>query len=333
MLLFFNALLPQKGVIDHLSGCQPFGWVPLQALRNEAEGVARTVGNDSREAQFRVLGNSDSFELSLLRSLRPRGCRGAEDRGDFADLVELRGPQEERLSEVHLGYDAPDRKGVDRRRVGRELEEHFGRPVPPRRDVLGVRRFAPDFPGDTEVDDLDGEVGRNQQVLGFEVAVEEALSVDVLKGLCQLTGDVPYFALSQPLPRFLAVGHQAVEVPFDVLEDEVGFVDDPDDFLEADDVGVLHLPEGLDLRELEALFPGPVLLLEALDGDDLSRFPVLRHFDVAERPGSQLLCHPVLLHYYLKSTVYYSQSQAKTLRPAIIQPNHFYFRSLKLQMQ
>ena len=119
--------------------------------------------------------------------------------------------------------------------------------------------------------------------------MEEALAVNVEDGLCELARDVSDFPLFESLSLFLAFGHQFVEILLDVLEDEVGFVDYADDFLELDDVGVLHFAESLDFCELEALFPGAVLFFESFDGDYFSGLFVLSHFDVAERSRPQLL--------------------------------------------
>ena len=70
-------LFPQKRMVGHLSSRQSFGWIPLQTLTDEAEGVAGTLGNHSRQRQLRILRNSNAFLLCLFCSLRPSDSRWA----------------------------------------------------------------------------------------------------------------------------------------------------------------------------------------------------------------------------------------------------------------
>ena len=61
-------------------------------------------------------------------------------------------------------------------------QQHFGRAVPARADVVGVGRAGADLAGQAEVGELDeGPVvlAGDEEVLGLHVAVEEALAVHV----------------------------------------------------------------------------------------------------------------------------------------------------------
>jgi hypothetical protein len=232
----------------------------------------------------------------LLDPLRPSSVRRAKNRNNFADLVHLRSAQKERFVHIHFSDDASNCKDVDCGGVDGKFEEEFGCPVPPGGDVLSVGGFAADFARDAEIDDFDGEVVVDEDVFGFEVAVEEALLVDVEHCFSQLLGYEPDLLLFQLSTFLLAIGHEFVEVLLDVLEDEVGLVDDADDLLEFDYVGVVHLAQGLHFGQLQTLLPRAVFLLEALDRHDLFGLPVLGFLHVAERARAQLFQNLVLLH-------------------------------------
>lgn len=218
----------------------------------------------------------------MFDTFRPGGVRRAQYRHDFAYLIHFRVAKEERFVHVHFSDDAPNGEDVNCCRVDRKFEEKFRCSVPSGGNVLSIGRFASDFAGYAEIDDFDGEVVVNEYIFGFEVAVEEALLVDVEDGFRQLPGDDSYLLLFEFGALLLAISHEFVEILFDVLKYEVGLVDDPDDLLEFDYVGVVHLAQRLDFRQLQALLPGTVLLLQTLDGDDLLGLPVLGLLHITE---------------------------------------------------
>ena len=115
--------------------------------------------------------------------------------------------------------------------------------------------------------------------------MEEALPVHVEHGFDQLLGDMSDFPFSKSLPSFFSFRGKFVEILFDILEDEVGFIDDADDFLHSNDVGVIHFAEGFNLCQLEALFPGAILFFESLYGNDFLGLFIFGHFNVAEGAG------------------------------------------------
>lgn len=96
---------------------------------------------------------------------------------------------------------------------------------------------------------------------------------------------------------FLLEGlRELVDVLVYVLKDEVGVCVVPDELLEFDDVGVHELAQCLDLRQLQALVPGWVLLLQLLYSYYLVGVSILGLLHAAEGPTAQLRYHPILLH-------------------------------------
>ena len=116
--------------------------------------------------------------------------------------------------------------------------------------------------------------------------MEEALSVHVEDGFDKLFSNMSNFPFSKSLTSFFSFCGEFVEILFDILEDEVGFIEDTDDLFHPDDVGVIHFAEGFDLSQLEALFPGAILLFESLYGHDFLGLLIFGHFNVTEGAGS-----------------------------------------------
>eukprot|EP00967_Tisochrysis_lutea_P053031 scaffold65805_cov31-Tisochrysis_lutea.AAC.3 len=180
--------------------------------------------------------------------------RRAEDRANL-------GSEREHLT--HDGSDGPD---VDRRRVRWRAQQHLGRAVPSRGDIVGVGWLGADLSGQTEVSHLE-RVSGDKHVLRLDVPVEEAVLVHVGERLQHLIAHVAHLGLGKVL---LAVLAELVEIHVKELEDEVEYVVLADDLLELDDVGVAHLAEALHLAQLHALLPRVKLLLHALDRDNLA---------------------------------------------------------------
>jgi hypothetical protein len=55
------------------------GGVPSQALADEGQGIAGTVGNDSGQWQLGILWNADAPLGCLFEPLRPAGAGRTED--------------------------------------------------------------------------------------------------------------------------------------------------------------------------------------------------------------------------------------------------------------
>eukprot|EP00975_Prorocentrum_lima_P059241 12419617-Prorocentrum_lima.AAC.1 len=75
----------------------------------------------------------------MEEAFQPHGRR-AEHVVDAADHVQLRLPREEREQRDGLEHDAAGRPDIHLGAVVAVGEQHFGTAVPPRADVLGVRR-------------------------------------------------------------------------------------------------------------------------------------------------------------------------------------------------
>jgi hypothetical protein len=272
-----------EGVSQQLRGRHALGWLPLEALGDEAERVLGTVGQGSGQGDLGVLWEVDALLGGVLEPVGPVLQSGrADDRADLADLVHFAVALEERFLEVHFCNQAAQREDIDWSRVCREAKQQFWCAIPTRRDVLSERWLTAYFLGDTEVDDLHVPLLRNQDILWFEVAVEETVPVDAAQGLGDLTGDIAHLMFFETAALLLALVDELEQVAVDVLEDQVGVVDDAHQLLKLDDVGVRDLAQGLDFRQLQALLPRPVLLLQLLDRHYFLRLAVLRFLHIAE---------------------------------------------------
>lgn len=109
---------------------------------------------------------------------------------DFEDLVDFRVPNEERSLLDHLRHDAPDAPNVDARILAVVPQQHLRSPLPQGDDFVGERVHGEPLDlGQAEVRDLDLQVGGEQQVLGLQVAVEDAHGVAVCDAEQHLVGD------------------------------------------------------------------------------------------------------------------------------------------------
>lgn len=218
----------------------------------------------------------------MFDSFRPVASRSAKNGHNFADLVHLRCAKKDGPSQIHLCHNAANRPDINGCGVGGEPKEHFRGSIPPCGYVLSEGRFASDFPGDTEIDEFDGQVGSHEEILGFKISMEEALPMDVENGFDQLLGDMSDFPFSKSLTSFFSFCGKFVEILFDILEDEVSFIYNTDDLFHPDDVGVIHFAEGFDFSQLEALLPGAILLFKSLYGHDFLGLLIFGHFNVTE---------------------------------------------------
>mmetsp|Transcript_86935 Transcript_86935/g.261154 ORF Transcript_86935/g.261154 Transcript_86935/m.261154 type:complete len:409 (-) Transcript_86935:277-1503(-) len=173
--------------------------------------------------------------------------------------------------------------------------EHLGRPVSPRALPLRESAVLPERDRQPEVADLDRQVAlvgrRQQQVLGLEVAVADALRVEPRDSLSDL--------LHQDRRLLLTVGavlHQLLEelAARHELHHEVPLGLGLEDIEEVDDVLVrAHAPQDLDLapdgRAVRARF------LDRLDGHGLARLAMRRAADRREVAVAEHLAHLVHL--------------------------------------
>ena len=80
--------------------------------------------------------------------------------------------------------------------------------------------------------------------------MEESLFVYVQYGFCQLFSYVTNLVLFKLFSSFFAVRHQFVKILLDILKNKVGLIDDSNDFLEFNDVRVVHFFFFFDFGEL-----------------------------------------------------------------------------------
>ena len=160
---------------------------------------------------------------------------------DFLELVFVRGAGEEGPAGVHLCHDAASGPDVDAGVVGAGAEEDVRRAVPEGDDLVreGIYGDA-ERAGEAEVGEFQLTFVVDEEVLGFEVAVQDAVVVaegDALEELVHegFDGDVVELAA-----RVAAV-HVFFKVFVHVFEDEHEFVLGVDDIVERDDVFVLEL--------------------------------------------------------------------------------------------
>lgn len=119
----------------------------------------------------------------MLESFGPSRTRRSQNRNDLTYLIHFRVAQKQWLTEVHLSNNAPNSEDIHCRRISRELEQQLRRPIPPSGNVFSIRRFAPDLSADTEIDDLDGEIIGDKDVLRLHIPMKESLFMDVEKRL------------------------------------------------------------------------------------------------------------------------------------------------------
>ena len=112
-----------EGVGQQLRGRHALGWLPLEALGDEAERIFGTVGQGGGQGDLGVLGEVDALLGGVLEPVGPVLQSGrADDRADLADLVHFAVALEERFLEVHFCNQAAQREDIYRSRVSGEAE-------------------------------------------------------------------------------------------------------------------------------------------------------------------------------------------------------------------
>ena len=71
--------------------------------------------------------------------------------------------------------------------------------------------------------------------------------MNVENSLYQLFGDMSNFPFCESLPSLFSFSSQFIEIFLNVLENKVGLVDNPNNFLESNNIRVIHFSESLDL--------------------------------------------------------------------------------------
>lgn len=187
---------------------------------------------------------------------------------DLEDLVNLGITREERLAGAHLSKDASNRPHVNTRRVLTSTQQNLWRAIPQSDNLVRVcAQGDAERAGKTEISQLEVSLAVDEEVLGLEIAVQNAVAMAVAHAVAQLVHEllddglaeahgleVRAAALGQGLAA-AAVGdgqrlHVLLQIAVEELEDEVQLVAvGVDDVEELDDVGVTHLLEEADLAD------------------------------------------------------------------------------------
>lgn len=165
----------------------------------------------------------------------------AHETENLLQLVLVRGAGEEGAAGVHFGHDAAGGPDVDAGVVGARAEEDIRGAVPEGNDLIGegVDGDA-EGPRKTEIGEFELALVVDEQVLRFQVAVEDAVFVaesDALQELVHEGFDGHVVELAALAARI----HEFLEVLVHVFEDEHEFVLGVDDIVEGDDVFMLEL--------------------------------------------------------------------------------------------
>lgn len=176
------------------------------------------------------------------------------------------------------------------------MQQDLRRSVPPCGHVVGVRRLGSDFLGETEISNFDMAVVK-QEVLWFQIPVKNTVAVHVVEAHQSLVKHALYLVLAQP--SGLVVLDHVEHVALHELEDQVQVIVHANDFFQLHYVGVVELPQGLDLPQAHALIPGKVLLLHFLDGHDLSVLVVGGFGYCSVSAVAEVLCDLVFIHFLI----------------------------------
>jgi hypothetical protein len=112
--------------------------------------------------------------------------------------------------------------------------------------------------------------------------MEKTLFVYIEDSLCKLFGYEANLVLLQFDALLLTLCHKFVQIFFDILKYEIGLVDDSDNLFKFDNVGVIHLPQSFNFRQLQTLLPSAIFLLQSFDRQNLFSFFVLDFFYISK---------------------------------------------------
>ena len=289
LLLLLLLLRPQQGQIpkplmsQRVQRTDPHLRPQLQHTTDQIQ----THGVDLRQEHAQVLRGVDVEITLVFRELgdsRPGALGGgAHDAEDLLQLVFVGGSREEGPSRVHLRHDAARGPDVDTGVVGAGAEEDVRGAVPQRDDLVGegVDGDA-ERAGQTKIREFQLALDVDEEVLGLEVAVQDAVFVaegDALEELVHegFDGDVVELAAGAP-----AV-HVFFEVFVHVFEDEHEFVFRVDDVVQGDDVFVLELFHEGDFADGCAGGAFFAVEVDFFEGDQFSGLSIASLEDLNER--------------------------------------------------
>ena len=109
---------------------------------------------------------------------------------NLENLINLAIAREQRFPRRHLGENAADGPHVDAGAVLAATEQDFGAPVPERDDFVGVGAEGDaEGAGEAEVGEFEVAFFVDEEVLGFQVAVQDAVGVAVASAEEELVGE------------------------------------------------------------------------------------------------------------------------------------------------
>ena len=94
-----------------------------------------------------------------------------------------------------------------------------------------------------------------QYVLGFEIAVEKTVLVQVCQSVGDLKKDALYLRFGKRAFRFVSTDVHLVQIGLNEVKHKVQFVTGENDFLELDNMRVINFLERLDFSQLKTFIP------------------------------------------------------------------------------
>ena len=167
------------GMFQSLFGSDPLGRVDLQQFRQQIQSLLVQFGTDFRKGLSRVLLEFVGFPVrEFNQSWVVCLVRRAHYFKDFLKLVTFVAPCKQGLQIADLSHDAPNAPHVDHSVVLLVAQEHVRRTVPQSHNLVGlVLHWDPTASGQSEVSQLEYLFLGNQQVLRFQVSVQNFLLV------------------------------------------------------------------------------------------------------------------------------------------------------------
>jgi hypothetical protein len=278
--------LGEPGVLQRGSCREPLVGVAREEAAEDLEPFLRQLRLGEQLAQVVLPLHVGQLRRHHHGGREPRPCAvvgRAEQLEDRVELPLVVGTLEERSPAVdQLRHDAAEGPDVDLRVVVGLLQQHLGRHVPQRAGRL-VRRPLVGGHGEPKVADLDDVMTlADEDVLGLDVAVDDAAGVHLLGGREQLPHGGADRGLGQRRAPAGELAEDVVEAGAHEVHDEaeVHGARGADDAVEADDERVGGLLEEARLPQRR---PGAAVgRAEALDGDDPAGVAVPRLDDRTE---------------------------------------------------
>lgn len=233
--------LSKPGVDECLVGAVPH-------LRPQLEHPAQQIQPNLvhlREDHAQVLRGVDVPIRLVFRELRnPRPGplrRGPHQAEDFLQLVFVGGAGKERPSRIHFRHDAAGGPDVDAGIIRPTAEEDVRSSIPERHDLVRKRVDRnPKSAGKAKIGQFQLTFIIDQQVLGFEIAVEDPVLMAKGDSLQELVHEGPDRNVVKLAARPTGV-HVFLEIFVHILEHEHQFVLGMYDIMKGDDIFMFEL--------------------------------------------------------------------------------------------